>query len=432
MNSSQEPHSWRSNWFDLRSGEVRTFAWAAAWFFCVLASYYVIRPIREVYGVSFSPSELTRSFATTLAAMVVAAPLYAALVAMVPRRALAPVLYSFFALNLIAFRLAIGGIAGEPPLWLRWTFFVWLSVFNLYVVTLFWSNAVELFTGEQGKRLFGLIAAAGTLGGIAGSQVFKLLASSSRPQDSLLISAALLMAALACSVGLRRAATPGAGPPSAPTSWQTIWGGAADLLRSPYLAGIGLWIVMASICATGVYLQMLDLVKEQIADNAERGAWFADLNTYQNLLTLFGQAIGAGWLMRTVGVGAALAAGSLVYLSGFTLIGLGYASLPLLGTFDVAQRFAGFAFGVPGREVLFTAVAPAEKYRAKAFADTVLQRAGGSGAAYCYQVWITAGHAVSSAAWIILPLAMAMTGLSFGLGAAFQRRSASTQDKLAR
>lgn len=414
-----------SRFLDIRPGERAPLALAAAWFFCVLAAYYLIRPIREVYGVSFSPAERTRSFGTTLAVMLVAAPLYAALVAAVPRRRLAPAVYGLFILCLIGFRWAAAIHPAEPPMWLRWAFFVWVSVFNLYVVTLFWSTAVAVFSGDQGKRLFGPIAAAGTLGGIAGSQLHKALAVAASPADSLLLSAGLLGIGIALAARLLRLDAPPAPPgrDRSEATWLAVWGGAVDVLRSPYLAGIGLLIALTSVCATAVYLQMLELVAQRIPDAADRGAWFADLNTYQNALTLVGQAVGAGWMMRTVGVGATLALGPVVYFAGFTAIALGYASLPLLGAFDVAQRFAGFAFGVPAREVLFTAVAPDEKYRAKAFADTVLKRAGDFGAAAGFQRMAAAGVSAAGAAWGMLPLAGGLAALSLVLGRMRTRRA---------
>lgn len=409
-------------------GDRRQLAAAAGWFFCVLAGYYAIRPLREAFASSFSPEDRTRAFASTLTGVIVAAPLYAALVAAIPRRLLAPLAYSFFAVTLLVFRAAFAAPSHVSPTWLRWMFFIWVSVFNLYAVTVFWSNAVALFTGEQGKRLFGLVAAAGTLGSIVGSQLHKALAVAGRQYESLLLSAALFMAILPCAAALRRW-SPADDELTSPTSNRTettlltIFGGAADLLRSPYLAGLGLLIALPSVCATAVYLQLLDAVREAYPQQADRSAWFADLNTYQSGLTLAGQALGASWLMRFAGVGVTLAVAPVVYMVGFTALGLGYASLRVLAVFDMAQRFAGFAFGVPAREVLFTAVTPEEKYRAKAFADTVLKRVGDSGAAYGFEVLAKSRLPAAAATWAMIPLAGVLVALSLALGRAQQHRA---------
>ncbi|MBX3427747.1 MAG: hypothetical protein KF688_18860 [Pirellulales bacterium] len=420
-----DPHTRRPPLVDVRTGEAWPLAWGAGSFFCVLASYYVLRPVREAYGAGFSSAELAWSFVWTLAAMVVATPIYSLVVAALPRRRLLTVVDGFFVLNLLGLWWGLAHAGDPAPLALKRVFFVWLSVFNLYVVTLFWSVAVDSFTSAQGKRLFGVIAAAGTTGGIVGSLLCDAFVRFGRPHDVLLASAALLVGSIACGNRLRRAAN--ASPDEGDLPDESVpaedpfsaFRGAIDVARSPFLAAIGVTIVLACVNATGVYVQMLELVRQQLPDEAERRQWFSALNLYQNGLTLLGQFVGVSWLMRTAGVGATLAVAPIVYLAGFAVLGLGYSELWLLGAFDVLQRCVSFAFAGPAREVLFTTVAPDEKYRAKAFADTVLKRVGDAIAAWCGQLSTATGYA----RWM-LPVAGASILLASWLGRAHKAREA--------
>ena len=411
--------------------------WAAAWFFCVLAAYYAIRPVRETFGVSEGIARLPKLFTWTLAALLAASPLYGWAVARTPRRALPLAIYGFFIVNLLAFWYGFGQIDlqaqdAAASAW-RSGFYVWVSVFNLFAVTLVWSAAVECFTGEQGKRVFGLLAGAGTLGGLCGSRLAVLVLNRTHePRDVLLLSAAFLGGAIAASWRFRRsfAASPNLGAEdisasrSAWSELQAAIQGMCDVGRSRYLALLALLMVLSSVAGTGIYMQMSYLVGEQIADPAARAAWYARINDYQNVLTLFGQTIGASWAMRKCGLAATLAVTPAVYAAGFTAIAC-RPSLLVHGVVDVAQRVASFAAGVPAREVLFTAVAPDEKYRAKAFIDTVGKRTGDAVAAHLFAALLAVGWKVTSIAWAMVPLAALIAAASLLAAREYQTRRSS-------
>ena len=409
---------------DIRRDEWPALGWAAAWFFCVLAAYYAIRPVRETFGVSVGHEELAWWWTATFITMLVMTPLYGLVVGRVPRRWLVLVVYGFFIANLVVF----WGLFSQPDLTLtvevRKVFYVWVSVFILFVVTLFWGSAVDVFHSEQGKRLFGIIAGAGTLGGVFGSRFAGVMARRIEVHELLWAPVVLLSVAIVCAWQLRRYATRQSNSINQiPRSqgWSDAWSGMTHVVRSPYLGGIAALMVLASICGTGVYFQMMDLVREAIPNESDRTVWFARINATQLWLTLFIQTALASWLIRKFGLGITLAIVPLVYLLGFSALWLS----PLLGAlalFEVSHRVAAFSIGVPAREVLFTLITPDQKYRAKAFIDTVGKRAGDALAAHGYAALRGLGWLPTSVALAVLPIAGVLAVLSLTLGRLTQRR----------
>lgn len=415
---------------DVRREEWPAVLWAAGWFFCVLASYYAVRPVREAFGVGEGPANLRWMYTGTFVAMLAATPLYGWLVRVTPKRRLPAVVYGLFAANLVAFWILFGRIPEEDARWLRWAFYIWVSAYNLYITAVFWSAAVELFSSEQAKRVFGLLAAAGTLGGLAGSEMTRAaMRTTNEPRNAALLSAGLLIVGIVCSLRFRAAAGAGAGEPAERepqpherSEFRDALGGMLDVIRSPYLACLAALMVLTSVAGTGVYMQMTDFVRTQITDPVARADYFARLNNYQNSLTLLGQLLAVGWLMRRLGLGVTLAIVPAVYLGGFAAIAL-WPTLFVHGLVDVAQRVAAFAAGVPAREVLFTVVSPDEKYRAKAFIDTVGKRAGDAAAAHAYAGLRSVSWAPPAIALATMPIALAIAVVSLWLAREQKRRA---------
>ena len=423
---------------DVRRPEWTPLAWAAGWFFCVLASYYAIRPVRDAYGVDAGPDGLRWLFTATFAAMLVVAPVYGRITILVPKAWLPPIVYGFFAANLVAFWGALTTIAASDAAWLQWAFYVWVSVFNLYAVTLFWSVAVDRFTAEQAKRLFGVAAGAGTLGGLAGSEAARWIVRLASVESVLWLSAALLLGAILCAWQFRKSTAHEAIVATADPrhemaanskgSLRAAAAGLVDVIHSPYLAGIAALMILSSLCGTSIYMQMSDLVGQEIASPSARADWYARLNNYQNMLTLVGQTAAASWLIRRWGLAATLTVVPVVYAVGFTAIA-GHPTLALLGALDVAQRVASFAVGVPAREVLFTTVGREEKYRAKALIDTVGKRGGDTMAAHGYALLRTGLHWTPAAISLaMLPVAGVMAAVSAWLGLRHARQSRAAAD----
>ena len=357
--------------FDVRKGELAQVSLSAMWFFLVLACYYVVRPVRDTFATNLSSDEKATLFTATLVVMLLVTPLYGLIVARTPRRWLVPLVYGFFSFNLLMF----ASVSRTPLDWLGKVFFVWVSVFNLFIVTLFWGTVVDCFTAEQGKRLFGIIAAAGTVGQIASSWLVQLGVEQLSTSGLLMCSATLLVSAIGCSIFLRRFASPAESLDTSRFRWSAAWEGAVAIARSPLLLGIALFIVAASICATFAYFQMTDMLGAQIESEEQRSAWLANVNEWTGYVTLILQSSVVSVLLRKLGVAATLSIAPLTLIAGFLALHFS-PTLGVMFVFQVALRGTSFGFANPSLETLYTRVSREEKYRAKAFIDTVGKRTG--------------------------------------------------------
>ncbi len=417
-------------WFDIRRNEWPVLTWAAAWFFCVLAAYYAIRPVRETFATQLSSDQQANLFLWTLGVMVLVTPVYGLVVNYLPKRWLVPAVYGFFISNLAGFWFWItgSGTSGQVSN----VFFVWISVFNLFVVTLFWGTTVDLFSGEQGKRLFGLIFGAGTLGQFASSWAVERSAAFLGMSGLMWVSMGLLALAVVCSWQLRRlmvseSSLLQASDGENSNTLALAFRGAKAVARSPYLLGITAFIISLSICGTVVYFQMTNIVAERIPDTDDRLRWFAVINKTHAVVTLILQTAVVGWLLRTIGVGLTIAIVPAVLLVGFATVAFSQTLLAV-GAFQVALRAASFSLGNPALEVLYTAVKPEQKYQAKALIDTVGKRTGDVIGAQATVLLGTWGWAVASVSMAMMPVALGALVLCLLLGSANKQATATVRD----
>ena len=248
--------------------------WSFAYFFTLLAGYYVLRPLRDQMGIAGGVKTLPWLFTATFAVLIVAQPVYGALVAKLPRARFIPIVYHFFVANLALFWLAL--TVGVAPVIVARVFFVWVSVFNLFAVAVFWSFMADLFTAEQGKRLFGFIGAGGTAGGLLGPLITIGLSVPFGAVNLLIAAAVLLELAVFCVHRLERAATAQAVARGLVDTGPQRVGGSAfaalpEVLRSPYLIGVGAWVSLLSFCATIVYFEQANIVSAAVPDRDAAG-----------------------------------------------------------------------------------------------------------------------------------------------------------------
>ena len=290
--------------------------WSFAYFFALLAGYYVLRPLRDQMGIAGGVRNLPWLFTATFVTLIVAQPLYGALVARLPRARFIPVVYHFFVANLVVFWVLL--TLGIAPVIVARVFFVWLSVFSLFAVAVFWSFMADLFTAEQGKRLFGFIGAGGTAGGLLGPVVTLGLSGPLGAINLLIVAAILLEIAVFCVYRLERAADVQAGPGA---ETRRIGGNAfaalPELIRSPYLLGVGLWVSLLSCCATIVYFEQANIVSAVVHDRDAQTRLFAGIDLAVNLLSLATQILITGQVLRRFGTGVAAGALPAVYVVGF-------------------------------------------------------------------------------------------------------------------
>jgi AAA family ATP:ADP antiporter len=415
----------------VRPEEVRAVLWSFAYFFCLLASYYVLRPLRDEMGIAGGVRNLHWLFTATFVVMLAAVPLFGAVVARLPRQRFVPLVYHFFVANIAIFWLLL--TLDVRKVEVARVFFVWISVFNLFAVSVFWSFMADVFVSEQGKRLFGFIAAGGSAGALAGPALTVWLAGVLGPVNLLLIAAVLLEAAVLCARGLEAAApqtreTREVAPSRAAQApiGGNAFAGFPLLLRSGYLSGIALWVLLLSLAGTFLYFQQANIVAAASDDPAVRTRIFASIDLAAGILTLLVQVLATGRLIERFGIGPAAAFLPVVFAIGFAALALNPV-LMLVVAFQAMQRTANFAISNPAREVLFTAVEREEKYKAKYLIDGVVFRGGDALSGWLFNLLRAAGIELSVIAAGSVPLALAWMLVALLLGKAHERRAAAAQ-----
>jgi len=418
---------------DVRPNEVRALLLACLFNFVILGSYYVIRPIRDDIAAAGGTENLSWMFTGTLVVTLLANTAFSAIVGRMPRRKFLPIGYRFLIANLIIFYFLMRTVSPTQNVWIGRAFFVWVSVFNLFIVTLFWAFMTDLFDSEQAKRLFAFIAVGGQLGAIAGPLFTASLVQRIGTPNLLLVAAAGLELAPWC-VKFFPTVNPDPNPnrPSREQeekgAEQPIGGGImtafTHVARSPYLLGICLFMVLYAITSTFVYFQQADITRQHFHDRAARTAFFAQLDLAVNTLTIFGQLLITGRLLKWFGVGVTLA--FLPLLSFFGFIGMGLMPvLGLLAVLQVMRRAGNFAITRPAREVLFTVLRREDKYKAKSFIDTFVYRTGDQIGAWSYTFLTWLGLGLTGISYVAAPLAAIWCGLSIWLG----RKQSALADK---
>jgi AAA family ATP:ADP antiporter len=409
--------------------EVRVTFLSGAYFFLVLTSYYIIRPIRDEMGVAGGVENLAWLFTGTLIGTLLVHPLFTWTVARYPRKRFIPIAYRFFSLNLLIFFALMHTVPEGAYVWVGRLFFNWTSVFNLFVVSVFWAFMTDIFRTDQGKRLFGFIGLGGTLGGILGSSMTAFFAETLGPVNLLLLSALFLELALRCVRILGRQVTKdgiGRVEDDEVAIGGGVWAGITGALRSPYLLGIILFMLLFTFSSTSLYFQQADIVSRHFQDPGARTAFFARIDLFVNLLTLFTQAFLTGRIIKWFGLGVALAILPLVTIVGFGVLG----AVPTLGVLmgvQVLRRGWNYGLMKPALESLYIVLPREDKYKAKNFIDTFVYRAGDQTGAWTYHGLMATGMAVSTLAFVNVPVAGLWLFLGLGLGVA-QRRKAQENE----
>jgi AAA family ATP:ADP antiporter len=422
---------------DVRRGELPALCWSAAFHFLVLASFYLLRPMREAIGAE-DRDILERLWTGTFLVMVLVVPLYSALVARLPRRIFVPLVYHVVALVTFAFWIAMRSADAASLVWIHRALYVWISVYNLLVVSIFWSVMVDSFHEKQGRRLFGLIAIGGTLGAIAGSSVAAILAERVEPANLAPISIVVVEAAVICAAAIgrcaRRAAPEGEREASVTGGDEVIGGGMlagiVEVARSPYLAMVAAYMAIQTLTSTFAAFAQAGIVGEMIPEHDARTAFFARIDIVVNVLTVGLQAGVTAWLLSRLGVTVTLLILPLVALTGFAALSIS-PTLAVIVVVMVALRTSRYAFARPAREVLYTVVSRESKFKAKAFLDTAVYRGGDVVSAWIFAALREAGLALTTLMAIAIVPAALWSFVSGWLGRR-QKRRAEEQSRRSR
>lgn len=397
-------HSFNLTWLKAEPDERTPLVWSFAYFFCLLCGYYMLRPVRDEMaiegGVQHLPWMMTGTFVTLLAAT----PVFGVLSSKLPRVRLLFSVYGFFVVNLLIFFIVMTG--RWQPEWTARVFFVWLSVFNLFVVSVFWSFMADLFTPEQGARLFGVIAAGGSAGAMTGPALTAAVTYLLPVPTLMLWSALWLVACGVCIYRLdhwsRRHPHPGAVRQEAGLGG-SMWAGLRLAASSPYLLGICGYLFLLTMSATVLYLEQTAFIGREIPSPEARTRLFAGIDLAVNVLTFVTQVWVTNRLVMRFGLVAALLALPIASALGFIALGVG-AMLEVFLVFNVVRRIGEYALSKPAREALFTVISREEKYKAKNFIDTAVSRGGDALTGWMATGMNALGIAAVQIWWGLVPL----------------------------
>lgn len=450
-----------SRLLNFRKGELKLALLSAAFFFTILCGYFFLRPVREAMGVSRGMGELRWLFIVTSIVSLVVVLAFGGVVSRTDRRRFIPIAYLFVIFCLFIFSglliwniLAGGGLIGTEAAtptarFVGYTFYTWLSVINLFSTSVFWAFMVDIFNVDQGKRMFAFIGIGGTLGAIVGGSATTWIAARTTspflPPGLMLTGAVFFGLAIAVMRILDRAArrsdvsTLGdadgdagirggratAQRPARGTRAPRIGGSALDglihIVRSPYLLGIGLWIVAMAISNTLIYFAQANIVLEASDAFSEMIGRFAYFDMLAQIATLITQIFITTRLIARLGVGWTLAILPLVTTAGFGAL-IVWPTFGAMAIFQALHRATRYAISRPARETLFSVVPPAEKYKAKPVIDVFLYRGGDVAGAGIDGLLRALGLTLSWMALATVPFTAAWTVLSLGMGRAQAKR----------
>lgn len=410
--------------------EVGPVGWSFFYFFCLLCGYYILRPVRDEMAIEGGVQHLPWMMTATFVTMLAATPLFGYLSGRASRERLLLTVYAFFASHLVGFFVLMSGHVA--PQWVARVFFVWLSVFNLFVVSVFWSFMADIFRPEQGLRFFSIIAAGGSTGAILGPLLTTGLTYILPIPGLMLVSAGLLGMCWVCIRALDRwskqqtavAEGPVAGPAATRRGGVmggSMWAGMRLTLSSPYLWGICAYLFLLTTTATFLYLEQTRLVGEQVESAQGRTRLFAVMDLAVNVLSFLAQLFMTGPMMARFGLGAALVLLPAASVVGFALVG----TVPVLLSFvlfTIVRRISEYAVAKPGREVLFTVLSLEEKYKAKNFIDTAVSRAGDAATGWIVKGVKALGIEATQMAWALIPLSLLWACLGWWLAKQEERK----------
>ena len=441
---------------DIRQGEGAPLFLSGFYYFLLLCAYYIIRPIRDDMGAEGGVENLAWLFTGTLVGMMILHPIYSAIVSRMPRRQFIAVVYRFFMVQLLVFYALFQVLEGVSEVWAGRVFFIWTSIFNLFVISVFWSLVNDVFRPSQSKRLFGVIAVGGTAGALTGSAITSVLAAGLGAITLLLVSAVLLevaarvsrylsdveqtlaMAAIADEALKKDTDIKDLEVPEASIvtdqvnakQTEVIGGGMFDGVRhvmsSPYLLGIAALMLLFTVVSTYLYFMQIAIVTEAVGDDRDaRTQLFANRDLIVNAITLIVQMFLTGRILRWLGIGISLALLPVISFVGFWLLAVAPVLMVVIG-FDVLRRAGNFAIQRPARESLYTVVSRTDKYKAKNFNDTFVYRVGDQLGAWSYTAMMYFGLGLTGLGLTMLPVSLIWVFLALWLGKQYKQINSST------
>jgi len=403
---------------DIRDdGELKGLLIATAYGFFIMFSYYILRAVRDEIS-SADRGNLQILWTAVFFVMLLAVPAYSWLASKFSRGVFVPLANRFFIACLLAFWACLVFLPVEARPWIDRVFYVWSSVFALFVVTVFWGFMSDCFDNNQGKRLFSFIAVGSSLGGMAGSAVTSSLAETIPVFSLLLLACVPLELASWCARFLHRSFKTGS--VSTPGEAEKViagnaWSGMRAVFASRYLMGIAAFIALMTFVSTMLYFQQASLVADAFADRGERTAFYARIDLLVSALTIIFQIYLTARIIKWLGVGLTLAILPALMAAGFVVLGL-YPTLAVLVVVQVIYRAGRYGLTKPAREILWTVLGREAKYKSKPFLDAAVYRGGDLLSGWIYTGLAALGMSIGAIALTAAPVAGLWTLLALKLG----------------
>lgn len=410
-------------------------AWSFVYFFCLLSAYYMLRPVREAMAIVGGTENIPWLFTGTFTVMLLGTPVFGWISSRYPRRTFLPWVYYFFVANILLFFAAFMWFKanGLDMVWVARSFFVWISVFNLFVVSVFWSFMVDIYTRAQSRRLFGIISAGGSTGALLGPLLTSVLVIPFGFEYLFPLSAGLLAFAVFCIHRLRRWSMQQAPKDSDDPveSGGAIGGsplaGIKLVATSPYLMAIAVSLVCGTFLGGAIYMHMAELVDLAFAETDRQTQVFALINALTNAFSFIGQLLIVKYTVQRFGVGMTLAVLPLVAVIGFAFL----AANPVFGVIaalQVVMRSVTFGLTKPTSDMLYAVVSREAKYKAKNFIETVVYRGGDVVTTWTIRSLASIG--LSGVSVICIVLAMIWSAIAFWIGRDYRRRDRMDVDTI--
>ncbi|MBT8083216.1 MAG: MFS transporter [Gammaproteobacteria bacterium] len=428
--SSDNPNGYLTAVFGIKRDEAVAVAWSFAYFFCVLSSYYIIRPVREEMAVGSGPNTIPYLFIGTFVTMIFATSAFGWVASRFPRRVFLPWVYLFFISNMLIFWVVFSQLrgGGEDYVWLGRVFFVWVSVFNLFVVSVFWSFMADIYTRVQGRRLFGFISSGGSIGALAGGVVTSSLVTRIGFENLLLISSGVLLVAVFCVQQLKdwvhqehENEIKGTVESENPLGGSAL-AGITHLFSSRYFLGIALMSIIASLLGTALYMFRAELIETAILSPDLRTQFFSNMNIAQNTLALIGQMFLVKQVVGRFGIGRSLVLFPAASVIGFMILAMD-PTLMAVAVLDVVRRGLGFGFTKPSTDMLYSVVTPEEKYKTKNAIDTAIYRGGDVVGTWTIKLLSTIGIGMAAISMLMVPFAAVAAVVALWLGREYKRKA---------
>jgi ATP:ADP antiporter, AAA family len=354
--------------------------------FLLLASYYILRPVRDTVATVFGTDQLQMLFTGTFIGTLIASPIYAWLAARVRLNRLLPGVFWFWVLNVLLFQVLFK--LAPDSRWIGGGYYVWFSAVNLFMISVFWTLMVDLFSASQATRLFALIAAGGSLGAIAGPLVTRFAVRATGLDGLLLIAAGGFVAVIALVHLLMhekiRLQQPGGG--GHPTTLDHDLAGSSldgfrELLRSPYSRRQAAFMLLMTWVNTVGYFLQTDVISQAFSEVASRAVAIADISLVVNILAAIILLFGLGRYVHRFGVTAGLVLNPIIMVVAFIALALS-PTLLMIQALQVIRQVSQYAIARPSREICFTVVPQSDRYKTKNVIDTVVYRFGDLSAAW--------------------------------------------------